>query len=137
MKIKIAILENDTGYLSRFVNSFEIRYADKVELYSFTELDFALQTLNNINIDIFISSNIFDFDLSYIPKRCEFAYFVDSVDIEMFNGQRAICKFQKIDLIYKQILSIYSENAVNIVGVKSGNEKCQVLLFTWESKNSS
>ncbi|MFR7893039.1 MAG: hypothetical protein ACLU38_02080 [Dysosmobacter sp.] len=45
---------------------------------------------------------------SKLPKRCQLAYFVESADVDSVNDQRAICKFQKADLIYRQILSIYS-----------------------------
>ena len=34
--------------------------------------------------------------------------------IESVKGYPAICKFQKVDLIYKQILSIYSENSQSV-----------------------
>lgn len=44
--------------------------------------------------------------------------------------QMAICKFQKADLIYKQILSIYSEVISNISGLKLNVDECKVLAFT-------
>ena len=47
----------------------------------------------------------------------------------MLNGQSTICKFQKADLIYKQILSIYAENASNVSGLKFGDDSSKVLFF--------
>lgn len=129
MKIKLAILEKDTGYLDRIVSVFETKYSDKFELYSFTDPAFALSNLDNAKIDILVSNDVFDIDVSKLPKRCGFAYFVDSVGIEMKNDQRAICKFQKVDLIYKQILSIYSEKAESISGLKFGDDNTKIILF--------
>ena len=110
MKIKLAILEKDESYLNRIVSVFGTKYADKFQIYSFTDMDVAVSTLESAKIEIMVASDAFEIDVNKLPKRCGFAYFVDSMDVDMLNGQRAICKFQKADLIYKQILSIYSEN---------------------------
>ncbi len=129
MKIKLAILEKDKSYLNKIVSVFGTKYSEKFEVYSFTNPDVALQTLNNVKIDVFIASDSFEIDTTKLPSRCAFAYFVDSVDIDMFNNQQAICKFQKADLIYKQLLSIYSEKAGNITGLKISDEDCRVIAF--------
>lgn len=130
MKIKLAILEKDQSYLNRIVSAFNTKYADKFEIYSFTAEDIALSTLDTNRIDVFIASDAFDIEVAILPKRCGFAYFVDSFDVETVNEQRAICKFQKADLIYKQILSIYSENAGRVSGLKLGDENCKVIAFS-------
>lgn len=130
MKIKLAILEKDTSYLSRFVNVFSTKYSDKIEIYSFTDLEVALSSLNETKIDVFIASEMYEVSASDIPARCGFAYFVDSPDVESLNNQRAICKFQKIDLIYKQILSLYSENAGNSLDLKIDDGSTKVIAFT-------
>ena len=130
MKIKLAILDKDKSYLNRIVTVFEVKYADKFEVYSFTDLSVAIQTLSEVKIDVLIANDAFDVDVAKLPKRCGFAYFVDSPDIDMLNNQRTICKFQKADLIYKQILSIYSENAGNITGLKISDDSCKLVAFT-------
>lgn len=129
MKIKLAILEKDQNYLSRIVAAFSTKYADKFEIYSFTDQAIALSTLDSSRIDVFVASDSFEIDVTTLPKRCGFAYFVDTVDVETVNEQRAICKFQKADLIYKQILSIYSESAGSISGIKLGDESTKVIVF--------
>ncbi len=130
MKIKLAILEKDQSYLNRIVTAFSTKYADKFEIYSFTDQAIALSTLESSRIDVFVVSDAFDIDLKLLPRRCGFAYFVDSVDVDTVNDQRAICKFQKVDLIYKQILSIYSENAGSVSGVKLGDDSTKVIFFS-------
>ena len=129
MKIKLAILEKDQGYLNRISMVFSTKYADKIELYSFTDLKVALEVLDIKKIDVLIANEIFEIDPKFVPKRCGVAYFVESVDVDTIGEYRAICKFQKIDLIYKQILSIYSENAGNISGLKFGDDTCKIIIF--------
>ncbi len=129
MKIKLAILENDQGYLSRIAAVFNTRYADKFEVYSFTDKAIALSTLETAKIDVLVASDSFDIDVNVLPKRCGFAYLVDSAEMTEFNGQKVICKFQKAELIYKGVLSIYSEKAEALYGIGGGNTNCQVLMF--------
>lgn len=129
MKIKLSILEKDRSYLSRIVSVFGTKYADKFEIYSFTDKDVALANLASAKIDVLVAGDSFDIDVTKLPARCGFAYLVDSVDIDMVNNQRAICKFQKADLIYKQILSVYSEKASSITGFKMNSDEGKMILF--------
>ena len=129
MKIKLAILEKDVSYLNRIVTVFSTRYADKFEIYSFTDPSVALASLDDAKIDVLVANDAFEINVASLPKRCGFAYFVDSVDINTENDQRAICKFQKADLIYKQILSVYSEKAGSISGLKLGDESTKICVF--------
>lgn len=129
MKIKVAILERDKSYLTRIVTAFGTKYADKLEIYSFTDPEIALQNLGLSKIDVLLSGDIFDIDIQKLPKRCAFAYLVDSMGIDSVKDQQAICKFQKADLIYKQILSVYSEKASSITGFDVGGEKGAVIAF--------
>ena len=130
MKIKLAILEKDISYLTRIISVFSTKYADKFELYSFTDPDIALASIDQSKIDVLVANDAFDIDVTALPKRCAFAYFVDSVDIDTENDQRAICKFQKADLIYKQILSVYAEKAGSISGFKMNDDGTKVFVFT-------
>ena len=129
MKIRLAILEADEGYLKRIVTAFNAKFPDKLEIYSFTDKNTALQSLAPSKIDVFVASESFEIDPTRIPKRCGFAYFVDSADVELLNNQPTICRFQKADLIYRQILSIYSEHAGTFTELKLNDEGCQVIAF--------
>ena len=129
MKIKLAILEKDVSYLNRIVAAFSTKYADKFEIYSFTDPSVALSSLDDAKIDVLVANDAFEIDVASLPKRCGFAYFVDSADINMENDQRAICKYQKADLIYKQILSVYSEKAGSISGLKLDEESTKIIFF--------
>ncbi|MCR5477240.1 MAG: chromosome partitioning protein ParA [Lachnospiraceae bacterium] len=129
MRIRLAILENDKSYLSGIVNAFGTKFADKLEIYSFTDPAVALQTLSQTRIDVLVVSDAIEFDHTALPRKCGFAYLVGSADIESFKGQPTIYKFQKADLIYKQILNLYSEQAEGITGVKIGDGSCTLVGF--------
>ena len=117
MKITLAMLESDSSYLRRVVPMFNSKYAEELEIYSFTDVDAAMACLEEKKIDVFLASDNFKIDFNQIPKRCGFAYLVESLDINTIDNHKAICKFQKGELIYKQILSIYSEHVPNISGM--------------------
>lgn len=117
MKIKLAVLESDSAYLRRVVTMFNSKYAEELEIYSFTDLDSATECLDEKKIDVFLASDNFKIDFNQIPKRCGFSYLIDSLDINTIDNRKAICKFQKGELLYKQILSIYSEHMPNVTGL--------------------
>lgn len=129
MKIKLAILEKDINYLQRIASVFETKYSDKFEIYSFTDPAITMSSLADSKIDVLIANDVFEINVAELPKRCGFAYLVDSSDVDTVNEQRAICKFQKADQIYKQILSIYSEKAGSISGLKLGDDSTKIVIF--------
>lgn len=130
MKIKLAILEKDVNYLKRLVTAFNTKYEDKFEIYSFTDAQMAVSSIKEAKIDVFVANDAFEVPFDEIPARCAFAYFVDSVDVQSINDKRAISKFQKAELIYKQILSLYSENAGAITGLTMLDDDCKLIAFT-------
>ena len=129
MKIKLAILENDLVYSRRITAAFQARYADKLEIYSYSNETVALSDLKPNKIDVLLASDAFDISAEQLPSRCGFAYLVDSMDVESLRGEMAICKFQKAELIYKQILSLFSENAGNISGLRLSDDACTTIAF--------
>ena len=86
MKIKLAILEADQSYLMRIVSGFNTKYGDQLEIYSFTERDAVLTMLASARIDVLLANDVFDIDITALPKRCGFAYFVDTAGLETVKG---------------------------------------------------
>ena len=64
MKIKLAILESDSGYLNRVVPMFINRFADELEIYSFTDVVAAIECLEEKKIDVFLASNVFKIEIT-------------------------------------------------------------------------
>lgn len=131
MKIKLAILDENPVFLERIATALGNKYADKLEIYSFTDVEVALKKLEECKINVFICSDSFEIDIGRLPKRCGFAYFVESKGIESVRGQSAIYKFQKGELIYKEVLSIYSEKTSEFTEFKlDNNSGTAVITFT-------
>jgi len=130
MKLKLAILENDRSYLTRIMATFETRFADKFELYAFSDFDSALGVFNTTKVDVFLVSENIEIEKEKIPAACAFAYLTETTDVDSIKGVSAICKFQRADLIVKQIVAIYAEKAENSTGYKLNDMKAKVIAFT-------
>lgn len=130
MKMHLAILESDEAYLGRIVSVFTMKYADKLEIYSFTNETSVMQALAEAKIDVFLASDAFEIDMQKIPSRCGFAYLVDSPDVERMYGAEAVCRFQKAELIYKRILNIFSEKTAAKAGINPDeNQGAKTIAF--------
>ena len=118
MKIKLALLSGDTNYLSRITAAFTSKYADKLEVCSFSDPGVAMAALAEQRSSVFISDDCFEIDESRLPRRCGLAYLVESPDIESFNGKPAVCKYQKVEMIYKTILQVFSDTVSDSIGIR-------------------
>lgn len=130
MKIKLAILDKDVNYLKRLVTVFSTKYAEQVEAYSFTDSETALSVLSSAKIDVLLAGEEFDLNPDSLPKRCGFSYLVDSPDVSTHNGQTAVCKFQRAELIYRQILGIYAEKTASVAGHAVGDGSAEIISFS-------
>lgn len=130
MKIRLAILDSDSIYAARIAKVFEAKYADVLELYTFTELELAKEHLKSSKIDVFLVSESFDIDPREIPPRCGFAYLVESPDVMSVRDQHVICKFQRVEMFYKQILNLYSEGTNQVVNQEQGEGTTKVIVFS-------
>lgn len=130
MKIRLAILDSDSIYVARIAKVFEAKYADTLEIYSFTEEELAKEQIRNTKIDIFLASDSFEIDVKEIPSYCGFAYLVESSDVSSVRDQRVVCKFQRTEVIYKQILNLYSERTSQVVSQELGEGSTSVIVFS-------
>ena len=99
MKIRLAILDTDNSCLDRITAAFTARFADRLEVCSFTNEETVLNHLNTSRIDVLLAGEEFEIDRKRIPARCSFAYFVESADVKLIRGEKAISKFQRADLL--------------------------------------
>lgn len=111
MKIRVAILDEDQNFLGRIANAFSSRYPEDIEVYTFRDKKKALTAIQegNTRADLLLAGEGFEIDSKELPKHCGFAYFVDTPQVENLRGQKAICKFQKAELIYKEMLALYAD----------------------------
>lgn len=130
MKIKVAILEKDQQYLNRIISAISAKFSDKIEIYSFTDPDAAMTVIKDSQIDILLAHSEFELNDASIPKRCSFAYLVDEPDVASFNGRTAVCKFQRIDLFYKQILNIFAESTKSSMAYSGSQGQSKIICFS-------
>lgn len=129
MRIKLAILEKDAMYLNRLESVFNVKYADRLEIYSFTDREVALQAAREKKIDVFLANETFEIEATELPGGCGFAVLVDTADIAAVRGIAAVCKFQKAEIIYRQVLGLFSEKAAAVTGVYMEGDGSKTLAF--------
>ncbi|MDO5560979.1 MAG: hypothetical protein Q4F95_15460 [Oscillospiraceae bacterium] len=130
IKIKLGLVDADPVYLNRITELFTRKYQEQIEVYSFTDAKNIPQIVREKRINVLIASQDIMIDTQQIADFCMFAYFVDYNTIETYNKKRVVCKYQKADLIYKQILGLYSEKLADKVKYKnSSDKKARLLLF--------
>ena len=106
MRIKLAILEKNERFLSGFMNALNKGYSDKLEIYSFTDLEKAMSNLSRLGINVFLVSSNFNVDVSALPRNCSFAYLIGPSDNVMAEDYPVISKFTSVDMIYSEIVKI-------------------------------
>lgn len=109
MKIKLAVIVSDEKYLTRFVDMLTLRYADKMELSVFTKVAGSGEIIKKYRPDIILVEKHFLEEAFSAPGNSQVVCFTEEKDIHIWNGYRAICKYQKISGIYKNIVDIYAE----------------------------
>lgn len=130
IRIKLAILENDTNYLNRIVSVFNSRFTDKLEVFTFTDKEAALGSLADNRINVFLSTEQIQIDVKEVPDRCAFAYLSESNSIDSIYGEFALGKYQKAELIYKSILNLFSDKSSEVIGYKvNDTDAAKIIAF--------
>lgn len=128
MKIKIAIFDKDENYKNRLLNNFQVKYADKLELYVFSDAEALYNNLKSNHIDVVLIDDSLRIKADNLPEGILLIYLCKTMGIEEIEGTPSICKFQKIETIYKQILGLYAENASNLK-IKENGSSARIVLF--------
>ncbi len=130
MKIKLCILANDVTYLNRLVAFITSRHQENFEVYSFTENELALKTIQVQKIDILLVEESCNINAKEFLDMLYVIYLVESRDVEIIDKCPAIFKYQKTELIVKSIWNFYSEVLGNMKKAnKHANDNCKVFAF--------
>ncbi len=129
MKIKLALLDDDRSYLNRLAAAFNTKYTN-VEIYSFTDKDAALGELESSGIEVFAAAPEFGVDKDSMPARCSFALLARTGGIARVNDCPVICKYQSVDMFYKQVIDAYSEKSRGEISGRSTGEGAAVVTFS-------
>lgn len=114
MKIKIMIVDQDRNYTTRLLKGFQRCLSDKAEIWVFSDPENFYQEISTSYADLILVDSKIEVDRSRIPENVTFSYFCDRIDIEEIDGISAICKYQKIEILYKMMLGLFAEKASNI-----------------------
>ncbi|WP_027089396.1 hypothetical protein [Thomasclavelia saccharogumia] len=132
MKIKIALLDNDQGYLNKISAALKNKYEHKLELYIFTSKQNLLNSVDLNSIHILIVNNQI-FDLREINDvNIAKIYFSETKEINKIDNFETITKFQKISEFYERIKNIY-ESHFDIAMTANSTFKGQTKLITYTS----
>ncbi len=129
MVMKVAVIEKDPRFLDRLTAVFSRNYSDKLEIYPFTDPEVAISTVQFVKPHILIADESIRIPHSSLPADCALAYFVSAVGTDKVDGHRAICKFQRVELIYKQLVGILSDRSNSAPG-SSGGFETKFVTFT-------
>lgn len=130
MKLNLAILDKDELYMKRIASGLSNCFHENLELYFFTEQQIAVDTVGEGKINVFLASTQFQVDTKFLPSKCAFAYFTEDSSIETYMGEKTICKFQKIDFLYKEIVGLYAEVSGNITEKAENETHSKIILFS-------
>ncbi len=106
-------------------------YSDKLEVSYFSDYNVAKENFTKKHFaDVILISTSIEFDVNEIPDNVGFAYFCDFNNVETYNDHRTIGKFQKIELIYREILSLFSDVSNMSINLNENiDSQCEVISF--------
>ncbi|MCR5122707.1 MAG: AAA family ATPase [Ruminococcus sp.] len=130
MNLKLALIENDTLYRDKFINAF-FEFYPQIEIYSFSDIEKAVELLSYQVIDIaIVSEDIYNLQKNMVKALpCKAVLIaLDSAGISQVDDLKATCKYQRIDHLQQAIMDLYLENSGGTIG-SSGNGRTRLITF--------
>lgn len=113
MKIKLALLDFDKSYVQRFYDAINKSYTNKLEIHAFTNENSLLDFLKDNKIDILLINENINLSIEhgnkFIVLKLVEKHAVDNEFYSNENSSYLVYKYQRISLIYKEILNAYSK----------------------------
>lgn len=128
MKLKVVILDQNTEFVNRLAKAFQKKYEDKISLMLFSDEEAMYNSLKNMRADILFSDQSEEIDESRIGFHIVKGCFCDAPDVSEIDGIPAVCRYQKVENIYKSIIGIYAENAPDF-RQKDNDSRARVVFF--------
>ena len=100
------ILMSDKDFISRMEKAFNEFLSDRVSVRCLSSAENIYDYLSENPADIVITDDTFEFDHSLLPEKCSAAYFSESIDTYMINGEMALFIYQNVMDIYNSIINI-------------------------------
>ncbi len=129
MKLKVVVLDHDIEFIKRLAAAFQKQYEDKISLLLFSDENTMYESMQRSRADLLLVGHSIDIDTDRLPKNIVIGCFCEAPDVGEIDGIPAICKYQRVESIYKAILDIYAENSENIL-LKRDDSGARRVLFT-------
>lgn len=129
MRIKAAMLDSNIEFMSRLSKIFQQKYPDKIALSMFTNEETLYQNLNKSHVDVVLFEQGTKINTEKIPDGVTVGYFSDIPEVEELEGFPAVCKYQRVEAIYKSIVGLCAEGSSNIT-LRKNDGGVKIVLFT-------
>lgn len=127
MKIKLAMVDTDEKYLSKISSVFNKKYPNEIEIYTFSKRDAFIEIFKNQRMDVVLVNEEFLGD-DLRRENTQVACLTESLDITEVSGFPAVCKYQRVDLICKEVKSLCAELDTKVSYSLSGSQS-PIILF--------
>lgn len=136
MKIRVAIIDNDKRYITKIMAGVSSHYNDKLEVYAYTDVPAFLEGQKSKVADVLLVAEELEDDTPAI-EHLPFAYLSSSNSLETLKNKKVVCRYQKIDLLYNEVLGLYSENTSRNIVFRSGNARGSKIMTFISSSGGS
>jgi cellulose biosynthesis protein BcsQ len=114
MRIKLALLDFDKNYVQRFYDTINRAYSNKLEIHAFTNENSLLIFLKDNKIDILLINENVNLNIEHdskliVIKLAEKHALENELSTNESSLNNFIYKYQRISLVYKEILNVYSK----------------------------
>lgn len=103
--IKVILL-SDKDFIGKMEQAFNEFLPDRISVKCFSPADDVYDYIKNNSSDILITDDSFEIDHSLLPAKCASAYFSDSINTYMINGEMALFIYQNISDICNSVMNI-------------------------------
>lgn len=121
MKIKVVIVDRDSNYTEHILQAFQTLYSDKVEMQVFSDVGSFYNNIREVYADLVLCDSSIQLDSASLPDSVVVGRLCEQQGIEEIGGISAICKYQKVDVLYKLMLGLFAEKASDMKLKTSGN----------------
>lgn len=136
MRFKVAIVDKDNLYLQRIARVFSEKYAENMDLYSFSSLESFESRSMTARFDMVLYGEGM-IAVEDIPNGQHAMYLVSQADLDKVEGVSAICKYQKHEILFKKIVSFcIDQDNTNYIKKNVMGNACKVILVAGVSGGS-
>ncbi len=137
MKINVAIVDGDSKYLNRLTFILLEKYKNNLSVFLYTDIEQLILELDKNKINVILVNEKYDIESIKQSKKYVIAYLSDNSGISTIKDLKVICKYQNVEDIYKNILTMYSEICNDNVKLKYNNETNSKVISVVSSNGGS